>query len=326
MPELFFLDVAHGNSTVVRDGEAVVVVDVPSGALVGDVLIKLGIFAVESVVVSHADRDHVGGVANLLLDDRLEIKNVYVNGDSTKTARGKGRTWEYFARTVSAAEARGNVNVVVGIKRGDPIAFSGATATFEVLAPSVELALLAPGGRDASGKRIGPNTTSVVLRVVAEEEPIALLPGDLDATGLQHLLGCEGDIAAPTLVFPHHGGQSGGDDTDFASEICVAARPETVIFSHGRRSRHVNPLPEIVAGVRATTPEARICCTQLSRHCAEETSPSPFASEPPAKGESTDSCCAGSIVLGDDGELAPGDDEHRAFIAEAVPTPLCMSK
>jgi len=57
--EITILDVGHGNSTVVR-GDVVVVVDAPPGRTLPDELDRTSTKRVHHVVLSHADRDHIG--------------------------------------------------------------------------------------------------------------------------------------------------------------------------------------------------------------------------------------------------------------------------
>ena len=169
---------------------------------------------------------------------------------------------------------------------------------------------------------------SAVVRVVVDGRPEVLLPGDLDATGLDSLLAYYPDPQARALVFPHHGGRPGGiDPATFTARLCEAVRAELVIFSIGR-GRHGTPHPDVIAGVLQATPGAHIACTQLSERCAASLplhSP-PHLSPSPASGRLANACCAGSLqlTLGAPAlALAPSRSEHRAFIDSSAPTALC---
>ena len=62
--------------------------------------------------------------------------------------------------------------------------------------------------------------------------PIALLPGDIDQIGLEHLFEDNSDIQAWLLVFPHHGGRPGaGDVREFTNVLCNKVQPKIVVFS-----------------------------------------------------------------------------------------------
>ena len=322
-PELIVLDVAHGNCSLVIGQDTTVVIDAPRGGLHIDALKARSIRDVHAVIISHADADHMGGVAHLLYDEDIRVHSVYVNADATKTARGGGEVWQNFVRALTDAVGRGEVRAF-GIKRGDTIELNDRLIHLDVLAPSTDLVLLAAGGRD-QGRHLKSNTLSVVVRVLFGDRPLALLTGDLDQTGLESLLRGNDELHAKVLVFPHHGGRSGGDDRAFASAITEAVEPEVVIFSIGREMRYPNPRPEIVAGLLAARPNVAIMCTQLSKRCSPGTFFPAHIGTLPAKGKHLGRCCAGSIRLGVNGLDTPGAADHAAFVDSLGPLPLCRS-
>ena len=323
-PELIVLDVAHGNCTLVTGQDTTVVIDAPRGGLHIDALKERSIRKVHAVIVSHADADHMGGVAHLLYDEDVQVHSVYVNADATKTAQGGGAVWQNFVRALADAVERGEVKSF-GIKRGSIIELNDRLIHLEVLAPSTDLVLLAAGGRDQE-RRLKSNTLSVVIRVLFGDRPLALLTGDLDQTGLESLLGGNDDLHAKALVFPHHGGRSGGDDRAFASAITEAVEPEIVIFSIGREMRYPNPRPEIVAGVLAAKPDVAIMCTQLSKRCSPVTFDPLHLAPLPAKGMYQGNCCAGSLQFDPHGLVAPSAEAHAEFIDNFTTSPLCRQE
>ena len=320
-PELILLDVAHGNCALVIGEDTVAVIDAPHGGLHIDALKERSARDVHTVVISHADADHMGGVAHLLYDEEVRIHTVYVNTDASKTAGGGGLVWQNFVIALTDAERRGEV-VVVPIKRGDNVDLSDDRIRLEILAPSTELTLLGVGGR-FEGQALTSNSLSVVVRVWFEDQPIALLTGDLDWLGLQKLLQEGDDLHTQVLVFPHHGGSSGGDDGAFANAISNAVNPETIVFSFGREQYH-NPQPEIINGIRSTKPRAKIMCTQLSKACSQSTFDPVHIGPLPAKGRDQGRCCAGSLRFTQEGLREPLGAEHRDFVAGLVPTPMCL--
>lgn len=320
-PELIVLDVAHGNCSLVIGQDTTVVIDAPRGGLHIDALKARSIRDIHAVIVSHADADHMGGVTHLLYDEDIRVHSVYVNADATKTARGGGDVWQNFVRALADAVRRGEVRAF-GIKRGDTIDLNDPLIHLDVLAPSTDLVLLAAGGRD-QGRRLKSNTLSVVLRVLFGDRPLALLTGDLDQTGLESLLRANDELHAEVLVFPHHGGRSGGDDKAFASAITAAVEPEIVIFSIGREMRFRNPRPEIVAGVLTARPNVAIMCTQLSKRCSSGSFFPTHIGILPAKGKLSGRCCAGSLQFGVNGLDTPGAADHAAFVDSLGPLPLC---
>jgi hypothetical protein len=169
-------------------------------------------------------------------------------------------------------------------------------------------------------------------------EPVALLPGDLDELGLEHLLDQTPlpDLRAPILVFPHHGGHVNRAaameaNAQFATRLAELVMPSTVVFSIGR-GQHDTPRQEIVAAIRAVVPDVNVLCTELSRRCAATVLTGGAANThllaTTARGRAANACCAGSIVVDvEEGRwrIQPSMASHRAFIEVHAPTALCRS-
>lgn len=319
-PELILLDVGHGNCALLTGQDTAVVIDVPRGGVHADALKARSIRDVHAVIISHADADHMGGATSLLYDKDIRVHKVYVNPDATKTAGGGGLVWKNFLIALRDAERRGELKVS-GIHRGQHIEVPDHRIRLEVLAPTTELWLLGVGG--SAGKRtLTSNSVSVVVRVRFDDKPMALLPGDLDTLGLEQLLAEEHELHAQVMVFPHHGGNTGGDNREFAALITNAVKPETVVFSFGRHQTS-NPRPEIIEGIGSARPDMRIMCTQLSKRCSESTFDPQHVAPLPAKGKDLGNCCAGSLQFDPDGLVAPSAEEHAEFVDNFTTSPLC---
>ena len=326
MAELSILDVGHGNCAVLFDTGSVSVFDAPTGDILLKTLEQRGVREISLVIVSHADADHLGGIVSLLLT--YDVREIHINPDASKDTE----LWHDFRTVLKVRADEGHpIEVKVVLTSSHTGQLSRGETHVEVLAPTPPLALGGVGGRDLQGRLLSSNSLSAVLRRSGEGVPSTLLPGDLDAVGLENLLESGVDAQAEVLVFPHHGGHSGaGDESAFAFRLCGVVRPEVVIFSIGR-GRYGTPLPEVIAGVRRAVPEAYIVCTQLSVHCAAEvpTQNSPHLCDRPSRGKSTRSCCAGTIVLGSGHSSPlsqPVPEEHREFIASCAETALCRKR
>ena len=319
-PELILLDVGHGNCALVAGQDTAVVIDAPRGGVHGDALKNRSIREVHAVVISHADADHMGGVTSLLYDEDVRVHTVYVNPDATKTSGGGGPVWKNFLIALRDAERRNELKVS-SIHRGDQIDLHDTRIRLEVLAPTTEFWLLGVGGTTEKGT-LTPNSLSVVVRVWFDENPIALLPGDLDAQALEKLLDEDEELNAQLMVFPHHGGNTGGDNREFASLITKAVKPEIIAFSFGRHQAS-NPRPEIIDSVRSARPDVRIMCTQLSKRCSESTLDPQHIAPLPAKGRFGGNCCAGSLQFDPVGLVAPSAEEHADFVDDYTTSPLC---
>lgn len=322
MARLVILDVGHGNAAIVQGEDKVFVVDCATRATVVDALDELGIIEVSDVLLSHADEDHISGVMTLLLKKR--VRNVYVNPDAVK------RTDVWYDMRCALAEARRDGGTIVhpSLTTNDDGKFESHGLVLRVLAPHPEDALGGVGGEDLEGRTQVHNTMSVVIKVVYLDRPVALLPGDLDKIGFEHLMREGDDLQAEMLVFPHHGGTpSGANSKEFAEHLCRAVTPKMVVFSIGRAKKKF-PRIEIVNGVRNSSPDSHIACTQLSKSCApEDSNYSPrHLHVLPARGKLTNSCCGGTIVI----ELNEVEQSrntfvegHSEFVSSQVPTPMC---
>jgi beta-lactamase superfamily II metal-dependent hydrolase len=135
------LDVGHGNCAIIRDDALITLIDTARGNIVVRALQRLDIAAIDRIVISHADNDHVGGLLTLLLDRRIHIRDIYVNSDAEK-----GRAWRMLRSALADARRRDpQVQVHVGLTMG--MNFQSPTSRIEVLAPSPEVAMGGVGYR-----------------------------------------------------------------------------------------------------------------------------------------------------------------------------------
>ena len=320
---LYILDVGHGNCTVVDGGDSgTVVVDTAVGSALCEFLRERKITRIRTVYLSHADEDHIGGLVGLLASNVVQVERVVVNGD----AKRKTSVWDDMAYELDAAHRAQRVRFEVGLVSGDGEDLGDVEV--RVLAPSRYLVAKGVGGTDRSGRMIGSNSMSAVVRVSVSGRHVAVLPGDVDGVGLDDLVQKVDDAAAPVLVYPHHGGRPGRAAVrPFVEALLGAISPSVIVFSFGRR-RYSLPNEETIRMVRERRPGARIVCTQLSLHCSVTVPPQPLEhlSEVFASGRAERGCCGGTIVVPlDDVEgLEPLRAGHLEFIRANVATPLCL--
>ena len=323
-PSFTILDVGHGNCSVLIDSHEVLVFDACLGDLLLDFLEHKEIFEIHSVVLSHADKDHIAGVQTLLLDNRFVVHNIYVNPDSRRT-----NTWRLLRIALRMARERKGTNVNTQLTTQLSGKISGGAVQVEVLSPEPEAVLGGVGGIDLQGRPLHPHTLNAVFRLVKDGIPIALLTGDLDGRGLEELIRRELDLRARLLLFPHHGGLPGTTNpVEFATTLCSSVQPDLVVFSIGR-GKHGTPRPEIVDTIRKSLPKTHIACTQLSLHCADAVPKDQpvHLSNNPAQDRSTNSCCAGTIVLDlkkPKHSVIPTLKRHLNFIKGNATTALCV--
>lgn len=316
----WILDVGHGSSTVVEGINGVSIIDGGQGETLPMFLISRGIWQIDTVIVTHADADHFGGISLLLSNDEFQVRRVYVNPDLRKT-----RLWDDFVSVMLSAKRRGT-KFFLELTNANPGRLSLEGVLLEVLAPSQELAIKTVKGLAPNGQRLTANTMSAVLRVWAGDVPRLLVAGDIDQIGLDNLLENNTDVAADVLLFPHHGGlPRGSSPEDFVRSLVGAVSASLIVFSIGR-GRYGTPRPEIVDAVLRNSQGTHIACTQLSDHCAAKL---PNRASPLhrifSRGEASASCCAGTIELSleTDKSYVPTRGAHIDFIRQNAPTALC---
>ncbi len=323
---LCFLDVGHGNSTVVIAGEDnVAVIDVGRQSTFSEFCLEQNINHIQSIYLSHADADHVAALLGVLITKSISIDYVYVNSDASK----ESGVWDDLVYELDRAHQDGllefKTELVSGHREELPHGVS-----IEVLAPSRYLAAKGPGGVNRSGTTIRTNSVSAVIAVSVGTSTVALLPGDIDGVGLDDLLqNPQANLNARILVYPHHGGLPGAGITpeEYAEKLLPEVRPDLVIFSIGR-GMYSTPSPDVMRQLRRLLPDTRIVCTQLSKHCADQLPavPSTHLSQVFAGGRESGKCCGGTVVvsLEDVSEIQPKRIPHAEFIKKHAPTALCF--
>ncbi len=317
---IFVLDVGHGSSTVVLDDSGAVLIDVGGGAISREFLQTNGVKNVSTVIISHADADHIRGLLGLLAEKSIAIADIYMNVDV-----GKDKDtpfWDDLQYALRDARKRGDTALHMELSTSTKC---GPCGGFDLLIKwPVPEALMT---WRTNGASLDSNEMSAVVMVERAGRPVLLAPGDLGSAGLDGIEEEGSSLESSVLLFPHHGGRPGkADPAEFAERVCNLVRPEIVLFSIGR-GRYRTPRPEIVQVITKCFAQARIACTQLSKHCAA-VKPDQHGHLLPivAAGIPKRACCGGSFVIevvGSEVLLHPRAEDHRAFIEREVATALC---
>ena len=182
--------------------------DADSGnRIIAPYLRALGVRRLDSLVISHADKDHEGGAASVLAALPVAILKASLP----------------FEHALSAQPVPQEP-----CHDGDRWNWDG-----------VRFAMLHPGAEPLSRKT---NDVSCVLRVTAGGKSI-LLTSDIEAVSENALLGNHpAELAAEVMTVPHHGSRTSSIPGFIAA---VAARD--VIFPVGYRNRYGHPKEEVVA-------------------------------------------------------------------------------
>lgn len=204
-------------------------------AVVGPVLTDNALPRLNMVIASHPDTDHLGGLLFIL--ENFSVRRYIVNGSAATPA---------LAARESAAIAASGLREEV-MKAGDTLPLAPGLR-LEVLWPPQEM-----NGADRSrqqGRKIkeeSSNNRSLVLRLVWEDAPLALLCGDAEEAALQALLALHTPdrLAAQVLLLPHHGSATG-----FSAPFYQAVSPALALVSCGYGNRWGFPSAAVVKALR----------------------------------------------------------------------------
>lgn len=326
-PSVVVIDVGHGNCTIVQDSDKTFLIDTGPKSSVLEYLRTEGITQIDTVLISHADADHIGGLIAILSSGEVEIKEVYANSDSLKTSA----LWDDLLYELDEMNRSGKVKFAISLVEGDE--FFSENFSLKILAPSPYLVGKGPGSTDRENRRISTNTVSGVVEIIKNGKPLVLCAADIDMIGIEHLVQSGIDLSQiPVVIFPHHGGKPGSASViDFVNLICDHIKPTSVIFSFGR-NKHQNPDPEVIETLRNRLPEVVISCTQLSEHCSALTQFDESLKDTSrrfSQGAELGHCCAGTIDIGiesGDASILSSRESHSKFIDECCETPLCRQR
>ena len=144
---------------MVEEPNGIFVIDGGQGATLPRFLISRGIRQVDTVIISHADADHFGGISLMLSTADFKVGQVFVNPDIRET-----RLWADFVSVMRSAKQRGT-KFNLELSNVNPGLLSLEGVQFEVLAPSQDIAIRTADGRAPGGEQLTPNAMSAVVRV-----------------------------------------------------------------------------------------------------------------------------------------------------------------
>jgi competence protein ComEC len=178
-----------------------------------------GLKRLDVVALSHADEDHIGGLAAVLHNFRVGALWVGRDADSVR-----------YRALLAEAHDRGVP--VVHRARGDALDWAGAGV--RVLWPD--------GGAPAQRKA---NDNCVVLRLVDGGESF-LLTGDIERPAERGLTSDGDALSGDFLKVPHHGSK-----TSSTEEFLAAVRPRFAAISVGESNPYGHPDAEVVERLAA---------------------------------------------------------------------------
>ena len=211
-----FLDVGQGDSILLQVPEGAVLVDQgPPEADVAGQLQGLGVRRLAALVLTHPQRDHIGGAEDTLR--RLAVDRVL---DPRLAVSGP------FERAALAEAA----------DRGVPVVETRAGDGFRL--GRLRLRVLWPDGPGTASE--DPNLLPIVL-LASYGEVDALLTADAETEVTAHLLSRRIEI----LKVAHHGSADPGLDDELRE-----LRPAVAVISCGRNNEYGHPTPSTLAALR----------------------------------------------------------------------------
>jgi competence protein ComEC len=230
------LDVGQGNAVLLQlPGGHTVLVDgggLPDAAgfdigaaVVAPYLWREKIAAVDTMVLSHPNSDHVNGLA--FIAENFKVGSLWTNGEG-------GESWGY-RRLIETCHRRG---IAVPDYASLPLEFPVGGVRLERLYPPADFS----ERRESDRWRRDGNNNSLVLRVVFGDFAL-LLPGDIMRPAERELVGSAGPgLKSQALLAPHHGSR-----TSSGEAFLAAAAPEAVLISCAGRGGSWPPHAEVLS-------------------------------------------------------------------------------
>jgi competence protein ComEC len=207
-----FIDVGQGDSILIQDQTGfVALIDggVPlAGPKVIDYMREQGVDEIDVMVATHAHKDHIGGLVEVLRETDIPVHQILYNGSSSDT-----EIWANFAEAVN--ERRLTLTAA-----RYPMTFTWGASTAYVLNPVSD---------PAEVNQVNDNQNSKSVVILLDHADVEfLLTGDIGSSAEAAILSRFTPISAEILKVAHHGGGSS------SSAIFLAAvSPAEAIISVG---------------------------------------------------------------------------------------------
>jgi competence protein ComEC len=213
-----FLDVGQGDATLIQhpDGSAVLFDGGPPEAGAARLLRRAGVRRLSALVMTHASRDHHGGLAEVV--ERFPVELLLDGGDGSRDRD--------FRSIVARAEDGGATRAV-------------AVAPLTLRAGSLRIDVLSPRPRPPGPPPEDPNPRAIVAIVSCDGFEL-LLSGDAESESLLPL--ALPDVEAMKL--PHHGSADPG-----LPAVLERLQPEVASIPVGANS-YGHPAPSTLAALR----------------------------------------------------------------------------
>lgn len=219
--EVHYLDIGQGDSILIKQGEAAMLIDAGNndkGSTVWSYLLSQNVQALDYAIGTHPDADHIGGLDVVLY--KLDCDTIFLPSCENDT-----KTYKELIQTIGQR----NQKVMVP-KRGD--IYTLGEAQFQILTDT--------------GKNYGNNTNdfSIVLRLTFGETSF-LFTGDAEEEAEEDMLASGLNLSADVYKAAHHGA-----DTANTEKFLQAVNPTYCVISCGEGNSYGHPRAGFLNNVR----------------------------------------------------------------------------
>lgn len=214
--EIYFLDVGQGDSSLIIDGDMVMLVDggeKEEAEFIIGFLKKLGIEKIDYMVATHPHSDHIGSLAEII--NYFPVDNIILP-EITHTSK----TYENLILSIS----ENNVNAIF------PDVYDTFTldnASFTILGPE-------PNRHDDL------NDNSIVFKLDYGNSSF-MFTGDAEKAEEEDILSLNTNLGSDVLKVGHH-----GSNTSTSKEFLDRVNPSIAIISCGKDNSYGHPNEEIM--------------------------------------------------------------------------------
>lgn len=200
--EVDFINVGKGDCILVTTDKHVMMIDTGYDETSSDVIKYLkenGINKIDKMIITHYDKDHVGGASDIM--DSIEVKSIYM-----PDYEGEGNKYKKFMKYLNNRNKMNIVNYV--------------TEDISMNIEGVKVDIFPPQKNNYNTD----NDYSLVVKITNGMDSF-LIPGDAEDKRIDELLGNE-MLKCNVLKVPHHG-VLGNNNIQFMEE----AAPQYAIFT-----------------------------------------------------------------------------------------------
>jgi competence protein ComEC len=217
------LDVGQGDAILIQTPEYKnVLIDAGEGGLINDELGKrMGFFdkTIDLFILTHPHFDHFGGLLDVI--QKYRIKQILMTGVNSDD--------QVYADLLKKIKEQ---NIPILFAQNDKDIQIGKNTYLDIIYPFAGINLI--------GQKVNSlNNTSIVIRLIQNNESLIMLPGDAEM-GLEREILLSGQyLNSKILKLGHHGSRTATSD-GFLS----AVDPDTAVISAGKDNKFGHPHSE----------------------------------------------------------------------------------